>query len=65
MYNVLLLEKSLEMFVQIEKTDKTERKYRRMVINNYVILYTIDKVEKNVYVAHIYYGGRNYIDNLV
>ena len=65
MYNVLLLEKSPEMFAQIQKTDRTERKYRRMVINNYVILYTIDKAEKNVYVAHIYYGGRNYIDNLV
>ena len=36
-----------------------------MVINNYVILYTIDKAEETVYVAHIYYGGRNYIDNLV
>ena len=65
MYNVLLLEKSPEMFAQIEKTDRTERKYRRMVINNYVILYTIDKAEKTAYVAHIYYGGRNYIDNLV
>ena len=47
------------------KKNRTERKYRRMVINNYVILYTIDKAEKNVYVAHIYYGGRNYIDNLI
>ena len=65
MYNVLLLEKSPEMFEQIEKTDKTERKYRRMVINNFIILYTIDKTEKLVYVAHIYYEGRNYIDNLV
>ena len=65
MYNVLLLEKSPEMFVEIEKTDKTERNYRKIVINNYVILYTVDKTEKNVYIAHIYYGGRNYMDNLV
>ena len=36
-----------------------------MVINNYVILYTIDKQEKNIYIAHIYYGGRNYIDDLL
>ena len=65
MYNVLLLEKSPEMFVEIEKIDKTERNYRKIVINNYVILYTVDKTEKNVYIAHIYYGGRNYMDNLV
>lgn len=65
MYNTLLLEKSPKMFVEIEKTDRTERQYRRIVINNYVILYTIDESEQIVYVAHIYYGGRNYIDDLM
>ena len=61
-YNVLLLEKSPEMCTEIEKTDRTERKYRRMVVNNYVILYTVDELEKIVYIAHIYYGGRNYLE---
>lgn len=61
-YNVLLLENSPQMCTEIEKTDRTERQYRRMAINNYVILYTIDEPKKIVYVAHIYYGGRNYID---
>ncbi len=61
-YNVLLLENSPRMCTEIEKTDRTERQYRRMVINNYVILYTIDEPEKIVYIAHIYYSGRNYID---
>lgn len=62
-YNVLLLENSPQMCTEIEKTDRTERQYRRMVVNNYVILYTIDEMEKTVYVAHIYYGGRNYLDS--
>ena len=61
-YNVLLLENSPRMCTEIEKTDRTERQYRRMVINNYVILYTIDEPEKIVYIAHIYYSGRNYLD---
>lgn len=65
MYNILLLEKSPRMFVEIEKTDRTERQYRRIAIKNYVILYTIDDSERIVYVAHIYYGGRNYIDDLM
>lgn len=64
-YNVLLLEKSPMMFEKIEKMSKTKRQYRRIVINNYVILYTIDKQEKNIYIAHIYYGGRNYIEDLL
>ncbi len=61
-YNVLLLENSPKMCTEIEKINRTERQYRRMLVNNYVILYTIDEPEKIVYVAHIYYGGRNYLD---
>lgn len=62
-YNILLLENSPKMCTEIEKIDRTERQYRRMVINNYVILYTIDESEKIVYISHIYYGGRNYLDS--
>ena len=61
-YNILLLENSPRMCTEIEKIDRTERQYRRLVANNYVILYTIDETEKIVYIAHIYYGGRNYLD---
>lgn len=35
-----------------------------MVINNYVILYTIDEEKKKVYVSHIYYGGSDYINRI-
>lgn len=62
MNNILLLENSPRMCTGIEKTDRTERQYRRMIINNYVILYTIDELEKRVYIVHIYYSGRNYLD---
>ena len=61
-YNILLLENSPRMCTEIEKADRTGRQYRRLVVNNYVILYTIDEGEKIVYIAHIYYGGRNYLD---
>lgn len=64
-YNILMLEKSPRIFMKIEKMAKTERQYRRIVINNYVILYTIDDNEKIIYIAHIYYSGRNYIDDLL
>ena len=66
-HNILLLENSPRMFakIKIEKIDKVKRKYRKIVIKNYVILYTIDEENKIVYVAHIYYSGRNYIDDLL
>ena len=61
-YNIFLLENSPRMCIEIENVDRAERQYRRLVINNYVILYTIDEEQKIVYIAHIYYGGRNYLD---
>ena len=61
-YNIFLLENSPRMCIEIENADRAERQYRRLVVNNYVILYTIDEEQKIVYIAHIYYGGRNYLD---
>lgn len=55
MYNVLLLEDSPKMFVEIEKTDKTKRAYRKIIVDNYTVLYTIDEENKIAYIAHIYY----------
>lgn len=61
MYNVLLLEDSPKMFVEIEKTDKTKRAYRKIIVDNYTVLYTIDEKNKIAYIAHIYYRRQNYI----
>ena len=55
------LKKSPEGYAEIEKIDELERKYRRIVIKNYVILYTIDYENRTVYVAHMYHGRRNYL----
>ena len=62
MDNILLLKQYPRMFTEIEKINKTKRQYRRVVVNNYVIFYTIDDKQKVIYIAHIYYGGRNYLD---
>ena len=48
--------------IKIEKTDDLHRKYRRIVIKNYVILYTIDDYNRIVYVSHMYYGRRDYLN---
>ena len=41
--------------------DDLKRRYRRIVIENFVVLYTIDEDNGIVYVSHMYYGGRNYL----
>ena len=40
------------------------RGYRKVVINNYLILYRIDEEHKTVYIVRIVYGGRNYSEML-
>ena len=51
------------IYAEINLTDELKRRYRRIPIKNYIILYTIDEKEKNVYVSHMYYAGKNYFDS--
>lgn len=50
-----------EIHTELQKISELNKKYRRIVINNFVILYTIDKENKKVYVSHMYYGRTNYL----
>jgi addiction module RelE/StbE family toxin len=56
------LKYSPKIYVSIDKLDGVKRRYRRIVIRNFIILYTVDEESNIVYVAHMYYSGRNYLD---
>lgn len=58
---IMSLEKNPQIYVELNMMDNLKRKYRRMVVNNYVLLYTIDEENKKVYISHMYYGKRNYL----
>lgn len=58
---VMDLAESPEIYVKIEKKDKLKREFRRMVVDNFVVLYTIDESKKTIYIAHMYYGRRDYL----
>ena len=58
---ILNLSKSLYLYMKIGKTDKLKREYHRIIIKNYVILYTIDENNKKVFISHMIYGKRNYL----
>ena len=49
------------IYAKIEKKDIHKRDFRRMVIDNFVVLYTVDENSKKVYIAHMHYGRRNYL----
>lgn len=36
--------------------------YRKVVINNYVLIYRVDEAENIVYVVRFFYGRQNYIE---
>ena len=59
---ILGLKNSSQIYAKIEKTDKAGRNYRRIVIDNYVIIYTIVEEDKTILISHMYYGGKNYLD---
>lgn len=48
-------------YAKIKKNYGVERDYRRIVVDNFVVLYTVDIDIKKIYIVHIYYGGKNYL----
>lgn len=48
----------------IKKHPDLEMEYRRIIIKNYVIIYTIDEKNDRVYIMHMYYGGSNYLTKI-
>ena len=59
---VLNLANIPELYMKIGKSDRLKREYYRMVIKNYVVLYTIDFEKKTVFISHMIYGRRNYFN---
>ena len=58
---VLRLEQNPQMHMKIGKTDRLKREYRRLLVENYIILYTIDYSHKKVFVSSIFYSRKNYL----
>lgn len=48
----------------IKKYPELELEYRRIVVNNYVILYSLFEKEKKVYIMHLYYAKSNYFNKI-
>ena len=46
----------------IKKYDELDLEYRRIVVKQYCIIYTIDETDKKVYIIHLYHSKRNYFN---
>lgn len=59
---IIHLSASPEIYMKIGKADRLRREYHRMVVKNYIVLYTIDYKKSKVYISHMIYGKRNYLN---
>ena len=59
---ILNLTKIPESYSIIEPYIQTNEKYRKLIINNYIVVYRIDYDNNKVYVIRIIYGKRNYLN---
>ncbi len=59
---VLNLANVPELYMKIGKVDGLKKEYHRMVVKNYVVLYTIDFEKKTVFISRMIYGRRNYLN---
>lgn len=59
---ILGLKNSPKIYAEIGKKDRAGRNYRKIVIDNYIIIYTIIEEDKTLLISHMYYCGRNYLD---
>ena len=48
------------IYPQLSDYSNPNYKYRKLTVNNYVIIYYILEKEKLVYIVHIYYSKSNY-----
>ena len=60
-----ILSRFPKIYSPISKYDKLKREYRKIVIDNYILLYTIDEKEKIVYISHVFYSRKNYLNGLI
>lgn len=49
---------------EIGKKDEQIRRYRKVIVKNYVIIYIIDEKNKTVVILHIYYAKRDYLNRI-
>ena len=50
------------MYNECEEIHLKNKGYRKVVINNYIMIYRVDKLSKNVYILHFFYGRRDYLN---
>ena len=62
--SILQLEAMPKLGSRLEIYKLKKYTYRKLIINNYIVLYRIDEERNIVYIARVVYGGRNYLNEI-
>lgn len=52
------------MYAEIDKYNNTRKVYRRIILNNYVLLYTIDEEKHKVYISYMHHSKSDYLNKI-
>ena len=55
------LERLPKIYMKVRTKEKGRREFRRIVINNYIVLYTVDEDKRIIYISHMYYERKDYL----
>ena len=62
--SILRLEIMPESCSIVNQISNSKKIYRKLLINNFIIIYRVDKIHKKVYIIKIVYNKMNYLKNL-
>lgn len=58
------LKYSPHAYRELRRGNLKRKAFRKIKINNYILLYTVDEDKKQVTVSHMFYGRSNYINKI-
>ena len=58
---IFMLENSPYICMEVHIKPRNKM-YRRLIVENYIVLYRVIEEKKQVVIFHILYGGRNYLE---
>ena len=59
--SIMHLSEEPYLYMRIDTSNNSHNNFRRIVVNNYVILYLVSEANHTVYISHMYYGKRDYM----
>lgn len=58
---IIRLSNNPYLYSKIDKVDRLKLEYHKIIVKNYIVLYSIDSSNNKVFVSRIFYGKMNYL----